>query len=78
MKREAPSLQGAPTFPGQQSYVRYVMENGICVGVWVYDNDGNAVELPVSHINHDIPVNSRGEYAFTVPAEYVSEASDGV
>jgi hypothetical protein len=75
LRRKAPKLTGAPAVPGQRSWVRFVMENGICVGVWVYDgNEESGVELPVTNITREMSANAAGTYTFTVPAEYVSEA----
>lgn len=74
-RSEAPDLRGAPAIPGQRSWIRYVIEDSVCVGVWVYNgNADSAVELPVTHITRDMAANEPGTYTFTVPAVYVSEA----
>lgn len=76
-KPKPPTLQGAPAFPNQGTWVRYTTDptTGRLTGVWIYNgNEDSAIELPVSGIERDLPISGMGTYTITIPAPYVSEA----
>lgn len=71
-----PGYEGAPTFPRQETWIRYTTDDiGRINGVWAYNLNGDEVRLPVSMVHKDWPITGAAPtYTFEVPSAFVSEA----